>query len=102
MSDSEKSALVWLAAERYSLDPLTGTFKELCDQGYIDPDKLRFDKGILFEIKDEPLKTSNGVSTFQFNISKWRSGLGSYMFTDCTAMREAGGWTFTIGSEMIS
>lgn len=102
MSDSEKSALIWLSAERYSLEPLSGTFEELCQQGYIDADELFFENGILIEIKDEPIKTINSVSSFQFDISKWRSGRGAYMFIDCTATKEAGAWTFSIGSEMIS
>ena len=42
----------------------------------------------------------NGV---RFDAEKWRSGLGAYIFSDCTAVSVDGFWnSYTIGSEAIS
>ena len=42
----------------------------------------------------------DGVS---FDARKWRSPLGAYYFTDCTAVSSGGHWgRYTVGSEMIS
>ena len=39
-----------------------------------------------------------------FDAQKWRSSLGAYWFSDCTALQSPlGEWSdYTIGSEMIS
>ena len=39
-----------------------------------------------------------------FTAQKWRSSLGAYWFSDCTAVQNAvGEWSdYTIGAEMIS
>ena len=38
-------------------------------------------------------------SGVRFDAEKWRSGLGAYFFTDCTAVRNGGGqWgDYTVG-----
>lgn len=57
----------------------------------------------------QPVKTGSGEpdalqNTVTFNAQKWRSALGAYFFTDCTASRDAQGhWgDYTVGAEAIS
>jgi hypothetical protein len=56
-----------------------------------------------------PVKTKSGEpdalqNTVTFDAQKWRSALGAYFFTDCTASRDAQGhWgDYTVGAAAIS
>ncbi|MGI5970432.1 MAG: hypothetical protein ACOX7P_01735 [Oscillospiraceae bacterium] len=98
LTDGEKSALVYMMSSAHGLSGVTGTFDELCEQGYIDREKLYFETGLLFEFD---LSDVTGDS-FTFTVTKWRSGLGAYMFHDCRAVRSGEGWDYTIGAELIS
>ena len=56
-----------------------------------------------------PVKTESGEpdalqNTVTFDAQKWRSALGAYFFTDCTASRDAQGhWgDYTVGAAAIS
>lgn len=98
LSQAEKTSFVYLIGNTYNIEAMAGTFEELCEQGYIDKDKLYFEKGLLFTIKDSPM--SGG--SFTFDAQKWRSGLGAYFFVDCKARKTSSEWNYTIGSEMIS
>jgi hypothetical protein len=98
LSDSEKSALVYLVSGEHNAAGVTGTFDELCGQGYIDKEKLFFKTGLLFEFELSDVTEDS----FTFNVSKWRSGDGAYFFHDCKAQKTSDGWSYTIGSEMIS
>ena len=98
LSDSEKSALVYVVGNSHSLHGIKGTFDELTEQGYIDKEKLYFKNGILFTIELSDV-TEN---SFTFDVKKWRSGDGAYYFIDCKAVRSDTGWSYTIGSEAIS
>ena len=75
-----------------------GTYEELCEQGYINKEKMYFEKGLLFTITDT--KMTNG--SFTFNADKWRGGDGAYYFHECTEKKTQDGWNYTIGAEMIS
>ncbi len=99
LSAGEKAAFSYLAAGKYDLMPVTGTFDELCDEGYIDRDALYFENGLMIEltVSDE---TDDG---FTFDLTKWRGGLAAYTYYGCKALRGADGqWTYTVGAEMIS
>ena len=98
LSDSEKSALVYVVGNSHNVHGIKGTFDELSEQGYIDKDKLFFKNGILFTIELSDV-TEN---SFMFDVKKWRSGDGAYYFIDCKAVRSDNGWSYTIGSEAIS
>ena len=38
-----------------------------------------------------------------FDAEKWTSGIGAYMFVDCTVRQNADGtWTYEVGAEAIS
>ncbi len=98
LTEAEKTALLYLLRETYSEEIMAATYAELSEQGYIDKDKLYFEKGLLFTIED----TAMSGDQFTFNARKWRSGLGAYFFHECTAQKSEGIWTYTIGAEMIS
>ncbi|MEL7623541.1 MAG: hypothetical protein AAGU12_08140 [Clostridiales bacterium] len=98
LTEAEKAALLHLLRETYSEEIMAATYAELSEQGYIDKDKLYFEKGLLFNIED----TTMSGDEFTFNAGKWRSGLGAYFFHECTAIKSEGAWTYTIGAEMIS
>ena len=98
LNDGEKAALVYLIGCDYGKQTLTGTFNELCEQGYIDEENLHFENGILFSFS---VSEDNG-DTFTFDAEKWRSGLGAYFFSNCTAKRTNAGWTYEVGAHMIA
>ena len=96
LSESEKDALGWIFGTTHGLMPITGTWEELVEQGYIDGEELLWNgNGCLF--------TLSGSADDTFQAEKWASGLGAYFFNDCTAKMGAdGAWEYTIGSEAIS
>ena len=98
MTEAEKTALIYLIGETYNIQTIAGTYEELSEQGYINKEQMYFEKGLLFTIEDQPMSGD----TFTFNATKWRSGLGAYFFTDCTAIKSKDGWSYKIGGEMIS
>jgi len=98
LSDDEKDAIIRQIGERYQTETLIGTFEQLREQGYIDPDVLYWEDGILLTVS--VISESDG--TFTFDASKWRSGLGAIYFEDCTATLTADGWTFEIGAFAIA
>lgn len=98
MTEAEKTALIYLVGNAYGMQAIAGTYDELCEQGYIDKDKLYFEKGLLFSIEDNAISGDS----FTFDAQKWRSGLGAYFFHRCTARKTKDGWDYTIGAEMIS
>ena len=98
LRSAEKSALVYMAGQHFGKETVTGTFEELCSEGYIDKDALFFPNGLFFQLKDSKIEND----AFQFDAEKWRGGLGAYFFTDCKAEKINGVWEYTIGAEMIS
>lgn len=98
ITEAEKTALIYLIGNAYGMETIAGTYEELSEQGYINKEKLYFEKGLLFSIED----TAISGGKFTFNSEKWRSGLGAYFFHDCTAKKSKDGWNYTIGAEMIS
>lgn len=98
LSDSEKSALIYIVSGSHGLFGISGTFDELAEQGYINKDQLYFEKGVLFQLEITDMKKDG----FVFNASKWRSGDGAYFYQDCSAFENSGTWEYTVGSEAIS
>jgi len=98
LTEAEKTALIYIIGNNYKMEAFAATYEELYEQGYIDKDKLYFEKGLLFSIED----TALSGDSFKFNAKKWRSGTGAYFFIDCIAKKTADGWSYTIGAEMIS
>ena len=88
--------MTWAFGNAHGLMPMTGTWEELVEEGYIDGENLSWNgNGCLF--------TLSGSADGTFRADKWASGLGAYTFSDCTAkMGKDGGWSYTIGYEAIS
>lgn len=127
LSESERAAVAWAFAGKHGAEPVEGTYDELVEQGYITGEPLgdgapegakfwQWTDGCLFSIteSDEPVVFSlpniapgekpPAYDAVRFDAEKWRSGLGAYYFTDCTAVRNADGhWgDYTVGGEAIS
>ena len=98
LTTSEKSALIWLAAQAFQLDTFAATYDDLVQKGIVTADRPHFTDGMLITLSAGPVH--NGSFTFQ--AQKWRSGTGAYYFIDCTARQKDGVWQYTIGSEAIS
>lgn len=102
LTDSEKAALAYVFGQNHDLVPILGTWEALRDQGYFSvalsgedgrPDLYQWEEGCLF--------TLNG-NTNAFTAEKWRTPLGAYFFSDCTAAERDGAWTYTVGAEVIA
>lgn len=134
LTEGEKSALAWIFAGQHGANALTLSHEELVQQGYLSEvsgdgsNKLyQWEDGILFTVtpvchedmmpcclcgcfhpatasaqwKDADLCS---LPVLEFNVDKWRSPLGAYLFTDCFVYwPEAGTWSeYEVGSELIS
>lgn len=93
LTEGEKSALAWCFGEQHGLTPVIGTWQELVDQGYINGEDLYWEDGCHFSITGE---------ASSFEAQKWASGLGAYVFIDCTAAEQDGVWTYEVGAQAIS
>ena len=107
LTAGEKAAVAYIYAQKHGVQGLTMTFDELREQGYLTGEKLEngstvysFAIGLLFTITPEETQ-ENGASVC-FSAGKWRSPLGAYYFTKCTASRGDNGWEYTVGAEAIS
>ena len=96
LSQEEKSAFIWLAGNRYGLESYPSTFEELKEQGAIVD--LYWEDGLLVAFEDQPVENGR----FSFQAEKWRSGLGAYFFSQCTAQKSGGAWSYTVEAEAIS
>lgn len=85
LNDEEKAELL-KELENYGFSVLDMTFEELKDKGYVKD--LYFEEGILFRIKDEPIK-GNSIT---MDISKWRSGLGAIGYEGTVVKYKNGKW----------
>lgn len=124
LSPGERSAVAYAFGVSHGVTAVEGTWEDLVEQGYITGEPLeggkgqfyQWEDGCLFAIEesDEPAavnmpdlgpgETAPGYDAVAFDASKWRSSLGAYMFTDCSAVSNGGGhWDgYTVGAEMIS
>lgn len=98
LKEYEKNALLYVLWNNLGYETIDKTYEELCSEGYIDTENLYFENGILFSVETSDVTESS----FKFNASKWRSGLGAYFFNDCQAEINDGKLSYTIGSEAIS
>ena len=107
LTAGEKAAVAYVFAQRHGVQGLTMTFDELCEEGYLAGEKLEdgstaysFTSGLLFTVT--PDETQGNGATVCFSAQKWRSPLGAYYFTGCTASRGEDDWEYSVGAEMIS
>ena len=127
LTESEQAAVAWAFGQAHGIVPIQGTYEELVEQGYITGESLggdaaadakfwQWEHGCLFSIEEgeEPVVFSlpsigpgeeiPAYDAVRFDAQKWRSGLGAYFFSDCTAVSNGNGhWaSYRVGSEMIS
>ena len=114
LPESEQAAVAWAFAGAHGIsDPLTLSYEELAAEGYLagtEPDSDGspcWEDGCLFTIAEQETGDNelNGArNTVTFDAQKWRSALGAYFFTDCTAEQALDGhWgDYTVGSQAIS
>ena len=107
LTAGEKAAVAYIYAQKHGVQGLTMTFDELREEGYLTGEKLgdgstaySFTNGLLFTIT--PDETQENGASVCFSAQKWRSPLGAYYFTKCTASRGDNGWEYTVGAEAIS
>ncbi len=107
LTAGEKAAVAYVFAQRHGVQGLTLTFDELREQGYLSGEKMEngntaysFPEGLLFTIT--PDETQENGASVCFSAEKWRSPLGAYYFTNCTASRSDSGWEYTVGAEAVS
>ena len=114
LSDSEQAAVAWAFGGEHGISQvLSLNYEQLAAEGYLtgaDPDSDGipcWEDGCLFTITEQETEDNelNGArNTVTFDAQKWRSALGAYFFTDCTASRDAQGhWgDYTVGAAAIS
>lgn len=116
LSPAEQAAAAWVFAGNHGAELVEGTLEALMDQGYITGDPLgtedapsdakfwHWENGCHFSITEQPMEGTYSLTPVTFDAMKWRSSLGAYFFSDCTAVQSAlGEWSeYRIGAEMIS
>lgn len=123
LTDGEKAAIAWIFGGRHGVEALTLTSEELKEQGYYTeivytgtglpmsaddnrPKAYMWDDGVLFTIIDNMGQDAATYSlpVIKFNAWKWRTPLGAYFFSDCSAVwPQMGTWnSYNIEHEMIS
>ena len=83
----------------YELEIIDSTFEALQKDGYILTDELYFPNGILIQIEDTPIQKD---STFTFNASKWRSGLGAIGYNNASITYNNDTWNITTQGSWVS
>lgn len=100
LTPAEQSAVGVALGNRWDLPAHQATWEELVQAGTIDGENLQWEDGLFLAIREED-PTADSLT---FTAEKWRSGLGAYYFSDCTARQDAGGqWSaYTVGAEAIA
>lgn len=123
LTDGEKTAIAWIFGGKHGVEALTLSSQELQEQGYFTeivstgtglpmsaadnrPKAYLWEDGVLFTIADNMGQDAATYSlpVIKFNAWKWRTPLGAYWFSDCSAVwPELGTWTgYNAAYEMIS
>lgn len=114
LSAAAKYAVAWVFAQKHGAQPLALTADELAAQGYltdVTPEGAQrplyqWEDGVLFRITadEAPAGASYSLPTVRFSAYKWRSPLGGYGFSHCTAVWPAlGTWSeYSVSEEFIS
>lgn len=112
LSATEKDAIAWIFGNEHDVMALNFTLEELKEEGYLTAaggsDNLyQWDNGVLLSITDDFGEDQNehfSLPVIKFNAMKWRSPLGAYMFTGCSAVwPQMGTWEdYNVGAHAIS
>ena len=123
LTDGEKAAIAWIFGGKHGVQALTLTSEELKEQGYYTeivytgtglpmssddsrPKAYMWEDGVLFTIIDNMGQDAATYSlpVIKFDAWKWRTPLGAYFFSNCSAVwPQMGTWSdYNIEHEMIS
>ena len=123
LTDGEKAAIAWIFGGKHGVQALTLSSQELQEQGYFTeivytgtglpmssddnkPKAYLWEDGVLFTIIDNMGQdaVSYSLPVIKFNAWKWRTPLGAYWFSNCSAVwPQMGVWSsYNIEYEMIS
>lgn len=109
LSDSEQAAVAWIfGGECGVFNILDLSLEELGDEGRITREENGFTHwkdGVYIAITEKETEgTYNGLHPVTFDAWKWRTSLGAYFFSDCTAAQNGSGhWSdYQVGVHMIS
>lgn len=114
LSSAAKYAVAWRFADQHDALPLTLTYDELIAQGYLadvapegaERKAYQWEDGLLFRITGDVWAEDETYSlpAVKFSADKWRTPLGAYGFSHCTAVwPELGTWSgYNIGGEFIA
>lgn len=98
LTAGDKSALSYLVTCGLKKECYLYTYEELVEEGLIDDENLYFKDGVLITIA----VTKETKNSFEFSISKWRSGLGAIGYDNCTAKRKGTEWNYEFNDAWIS
>ena len=122
LTEGEKAAIAWIFGGKHGVEALTLSSQELQEQGYLTelvttgngipmggedrPKAYLWEDGVLFTIIDNMGQdaVSYSLPVIKFNAWKWRTPLGAYYFSNCSAVwPQMGTWsTYNVECEMIS
>ena len=123
LTDGEKAAIAWIFGGKHGVQALTLSSEELKEQGYFTeivytgtglpmssddnkPKAYLWEDGVLFTIIDNMGQdaVSYSLPVIKFNAWKWRTPLGAYWFSNCSAVwPQMGVWSsYNIEYELIS
>lgn len=103
LTEEEIAAIAKTFAEAHGATPLTLSYRELADQGYLAENSDHWDDGVLYSIDCRSLQ-GQPLPEEHFSATKWVASEGAYFFEDCTAhWSESGAFLdYEIGGEAIS
>ena len=122
LTDGEKAAIAWIFGGNHNVTALTLPSDELAEQGYFTEISLSYmgkgdgadekerkiyqwDDGVLFTIVDNrSAEEIYSLPVIKFDAMKWRTPLGAYYFSNCSAVwPQMGTWSsYNVEHEMIS
>ena len=122
LTEGEKAAIAWIFGSSHHVTPLMLSSEELAEQGYFTEILLSYmgkgnrqdenerkiyqwEDGVLFTITDNSVEGEiYSLPVVKFDAMKWRTPLGAYYFSNCSAVwPQMGTWSdYNVESEMIS
>ena len=111
LTRGEKAALAWRFGELHDVWVVEGTMEEIKEAGYLAPygessESYWWEDGCMFVIEANEWAEDEiySLPVLKFNAHKWRSPLGAYGFSECSAVwPQMGTWTeYNIGAQFIS
>lgn len=99
LTEGEKAAIAWIFAGQHQAEPLTLSLEELAEiklDGVAAAKQYQWEDGLLFTITADSGAENEvyALPMVKFHAAKWRTPLGAYGFSRCTALwPELGTWS---------